>query len=122
MSVTRARPAQKRFQYDAAAYQLLVISLFVWLIYTLATNTAENLELRGMLTGFGFLSTTAGFDIDFTLISKEEMRCLGDSKVEMWVTVHADSQMVMTTAAWGSWAPAATAPRVINDTTVPITK
>jgi general L-amino acid transport system permease protein len=68
MSVTRARPAQKRFQYDAAAYQLLVISLFVWLIYTLATNTAENLELRGMLTGFGFLSTTAGFDIDFTLI------------------------------------------------------
>ena len=68
MSVSRARPAQRRFQYDAAAYQLLVIGGFIWLVYFLATNTAENLAARGMLTGFGFLSVEAGFDIDFKLI------------------------------------------------------
>jgi general L-amino acid transport system permease protein len=47
---------------------VLVAGGLVWLIYFLAVNTAENLELRGMLTGFGFLSVTAGFDADFTLI------------------------------------------------------
>lgn len=57
-----------RFRYDTAAYQLLVIGGFVWLVYSLAINTAENLEIRGMLTGFGFLSVSAGFDIDFKLI------------------------------------------------------
>ena len=68
MSVSRARPEQRRFQYEAAAYQLLVLCGFVWLVYFLATNTAENLALRGMMTGFGFLSVEAGFDIDFKLI------------------------------------------------------
>ena len=68
MSVSRARPAQRRFQYAAAAYQLLVLCGVVWLVYYLATNTAENLALRGMMTGFGFLSVEAGFDIDFKLI------------------------------------------------------
>jgi general L-amino acid transport system permease protein len=68
MSVSRASPARRRFHYDAAAYQLLVIGGFVWLVYFLATNTAENLAARGMLTGFGFLSVEAGFGVDFTLI------------------------------------------------------
>ena len=39
-------------------------------------------------------------DIDFTLISKEEMRCLGDSKMEMWGTVHADSTITMPRNRW----------------------
>ncbi|MFP6773038.1 MAG: ABC transporter permease subunit [Alphaproteobacteria bacterium] len=51
-----------------AVYQMLVIGALVWGVYFLAANTAQNLELRGMLTGFGFLSVTAGFDVDFTLI------------------------------------------------------
>ena len=68
MSVSRASPARRRFHYDAAAYQLMVIGGFVWLVYFLATNTAENLAARGMLTGFGFLSVEAGFGVDFTLI------------------------------------------------------
>ena len=68
MSVSRARPEQRRFQYQTAAYQLLVLCGFVWLVYFLATNTAENLAHRGMMTGFGFLSVEAGFDIDFKLI------------------------------------------------------
>lgn len=68
MAVSRAGSAQGRFQYEAAAYQLLVAGVFVWLVYYLATNTAENLERRGMLTGFGFLSVEAGFDIDFKLM------------------------------------------------------
>ncbi len=68
MSVSRARPQQRRVQYESAAYQLLVLCGFVWLVYFLATNTAENLAHRGMMTGFGFLSVEAGFDIDFKLI------------------------------------------------------
>ena len=68
MSVSRARPEQRRFQYQTAAYQLLVLCGFVWLVYFLATNTAENLAVRGMMTGFSFLSVEAGFDIDFKLI------------------------------------------------------
>jgi hypothetical protein len=43
-------------------------------------------------------------DIDFTLISKEEMRCLGDSKVEMWGTVHADSTITLPRNRW-TYAP-----------------
>jgi hypothetical protein len=39
-------------------------------------------------------------DIDFTLISKEEVRCLGDSKVEMWGTVHADSTVTLPRNRW----------------------
>ncbi len=68
MSVSRANPEHRRFQYQTAAYQLLVLCGFVWLVYFLATNTAENLASRGMMTGFGFLSVEAGFDIDFRLI------------------------------------------------------
>ncbi|MEE2830457.1 MAG: cellulose biosynthesis cyclic di-GMP-binding regulatory protein BcsB [Myxococcota bacterium] len=43
-------------------------------------------------------------DIDFTLISKEELRCLGDSKAEMWGTVHADSVITLPRNRW-SYVP-----------------
>ena len=68
MAISRARWAERHLAIRAVVYQVLVAGGLVWLIYFLAANTAENLELRGMLTGFGFLSVTAGFDVDFTLI------------------------------------------------------
>lgn len=49
-------------------YQLLTAGIFGWLMWYLASNTAHNLETRGMKTGFGFINTSAGFDIDFKLI------------------------------------------------------
>lgn len=49
-------------------YQFLTACAVGWVVWYLITNTAHNLELRGMNTGFGFLGTAAGFDLDFTLI------------------------------------------------------
>lgn len=55
----------------SAFYQILVAVTFGWGIWYLASNTAYNLEARGMNTGFGFLNTSAGFDTDFKLIDYE---------------------------------------------------
>ena len=49
-------------------YQFVVFGGFAWLAYFLISTTADNLASRGMQTGLGFLSVTAGFDIDFKLI------------------------------------------------------
>ena len=52
-------------------YQLLTAGTVGWLAWYLITTTAHNLEVRGMNTGFGFLTATAGFDTDFKLIEYE---------------------------------------------------
>ena len=52
----------------SAFYQLLAAGIFGWLMWFLISNTAHNLEVRGMKTGFGFINTSAGFDVDFKLI------------------------------------------------------
>ncbi len=49
-------------------YQLLTAGIVGWLTWYLITNTAHNLEVRGMNTGFSFINATAGFDTDFKLI------------------------------------------------------
>ncbi len=49
-------------------YQLLTAGTVGWLLWYLASNTTQNLALRGMNTGFGFLDSVAGFDTDFKLI------------------------------------------------------
>ncbi len=49
-------------------YQLLTACAVGWLAWFLITNTAHNLEVRGMNTGFGFLTASAGFDTDFKLL------------------------------------------------------
>ena len=52
-------------------YQLVTACAVAWLAWYLISNTAHNLEVRGMNTGFGFLTATAGFDTDFKLIEYE---------------------------------------------------
>jgi general L-amino acid transport system permease protein len=52
-------------------YQLLTACTVGWLAWFLISNTAHNLEVRGMNTGFGFLTATAGFDTDFKLLEYE---------------------------------------------------
>lgn len=39
-------------------------------------------------------------DIDFALVGKEDSRCLGDSKTDMWGTVHADSTITLPRNRW----------------------
>ncbi|NOX72675.1 MAG: ABC transporter permease subunit [Alphaproteobacteria bacterium] len=69
----RARPKEKfNFFHDqrvrSALYQLLTAGIVGWVAWYLISNTAYNLEVRGMNTGFGFWNVSAGFDTDFKLI------------------------------------------------------
>ncbi len=47
----------------AIVYQVVVVAVIVWLLYSIVNNTATNMEARGLASGFGFLSTSAGFGI-----------------------------------------------------------
>lgn len=49
-------------------YQVLAVGIIGWLVWYLISNTAQNLEVRGMSTGFGFMDVSAGFDIEFKLL------------------------------------------------------
>jgi general L-amino acid transport system permease protein len=53
----------------AIFYQIVTAFVIGWFFWYLITNTAHNLELRGMNSGFDFLNVAAGFDPGFKLIS-----------------------------------------------------
>ena len=55
----------------AVFYQLLTAGVVGWFAWYLISNTAHNLDARGMNTGFGFINVVAGFDTDFKLIAYE---------------------------------------------------
>ncbi len=52
----------------ALLIQTLVIGIFAVLIYLVTKQTAYNLEIRGIGTGFEFLNIAAGYDISISLI------------------------------------------------------
>ncbi len=58
-------------------YQVVVFGLIAWTAWYLFTNTTQNLEARGMSSGFGFLETTAGFSIAWSIIPYEPSRSYG---------------------------------------------
>lgn len=47
----------------AIIYQVVVVAVIAWFMYSIINNTATNMEQRGLASGFGFLSTSAGFGI-----------------------------------------------------------
>ncbi len=49
-------------------YQLLTVATVGWIAWYLFTTTSQNLEIRGMKSGFAFLGVEAGFGTDFKLI------------------------------------------------------
>lgn len=49
-------------------YQILLLIGLGYFFYTIVTNTLNNMEARGIKSGYDFLSTTAGFDILMSLI------------------------------------------------------
>ena len=55
-------------------YQVLVFGLIGWGLWHVYANTAANLESRGMAPGFDFLTTTAGFDIAWSIIPFDPSR------------------------------------------------
>ncbi|WP_422679846.1 amino acid ABC transporter permease [Chelatococcus albus] len=72
MPQTAAPPRGSLF-YDprvrGLAYQLLLVLGLTFLIYSAASNAIENLRAAKIASGFGFLSTTSGFDINQRLIA-----------------------------------------------------
>ena len=70
-SVSQA-PAKASVLYDpkvrSAVYQIGLVAIIAFIFYEAATNAVENLQRAKIASGFGFLTTTAGFDINQSLI------------------------------------------------------
>lgn len=47
----------------AIIYQAIVLIVLAWFVWSIINNTATNMEQRGLASGFGFLTSTAGFGI-----------------------------------------------------------
>jgi general L-amino acid transport system permease protein len=71
-TIAEQAPARASLLYDpkvrAIAYQVVLTVAVVGLIYTAASNAVANLRSARIASGFGFLNTTSGFDINQTLI------------------------------------------------------
>ena len=58
-------------------YQVALVLGLAWLGYQFALNAETNLQARSIASGFGFLRNTAGFGVDFSLISYSETDSYG---------------------------------------------
>ncbi|MCP4074369.1 MAG: amino acid ABC transporter permease [Hyphomicrobiales bacterium] len=63
-------------------YQLLLVAFLSWLIWSIWSNIAANLEAQSIATGWGFLSTTAGFSIIQKLVFYSESSSYGRA---LWI-------------------------------------
>ena len=64
-------------RYRAVFYQVLVLAGVLLAGAYIVNNTLDNMESRGIASGFGFLSKTAGFSIDVHLIDYKEEHSYG---------------------------------------------
>ncbi|HEX8663356.1 MAG TPA: amino acid ABC transporter permease [Beijerinckiaceae bacterium] len=71
-TIAEQAPARASLLYDpklrAIVYQVVLTVAVVFVVYTAATNAVANLRAARIASGFGFLNTTSGFDINQTLI------------------------------------------------------
>jgi general L-amino acid transport system permease protein len=58
-----------RAGWGGFALQILFVAILVWIGYEIVANARANLQSQRITSGFGFLSNTAGFDVNQTLIS-----------------------------------------------------
>ena len=68
----KSPPKKKNWSWRSQAfrglvYQVLAIGLIVFVVWFLAHNTRYNMKIRGIHSGFDFLSGPAGFDIGESL-------------------------------------------------------
>jgi general L-amino acid transport system permease protein len=56
-------------KYRALIYQILLILGLGYFFYTIINNTLGNMSAAGIKSGFGFLSTAAGYEVLMSLIS-----------------------------------------------------
>jgi general L-amino acid transport system permease protein len=57
-----------RAGWSGFALQLLFAAVVIWVGYEIVANTRANLATQRIASGFGFMSNTAGFDVNQTLI------------------------------------------------------
>ena len=55
-------------KYRAYFFQFILIVALGYLFYTVFSNTSDNMNKRGIPTGFGFLEEKSGFDILMSLV------------------------------------------------------
>ncbi len=76
-----AAPARRNLLRDtrlrAAFYQLVAMAAVIGLIAVIFNNTLDNLDRRGITSGFGFLDSTAGFGIIMSLVEYSEASTFG---------------------------------------------
>jgi general L-amino acid transport system permease protein len=58
-----------RAGWGGFALQILFVAVLAWIGYEIVANARANLQAQRITSGFGFLSNTAGFDVNQTLIS-----------------------------------------------------
>lgn len=63
--------------FRSAVFQIIAILALIFFFYTIVNNALNNLEARGIATGFGFLNQEAGFGIGLTLIEYNETYSYG---------------------------------------------
>lgn len=66
-------------KYRAMFFQVLLISVLAYFFYSIIQNTLDNMNARGVSTGFGFMSEPAGFDILQTLVPFDSTYSFGRS-------------------------------------------
>jgi general L-amino acid transport system permease protein len=71
-----SKPAPKKRDWSwrsqafrGIVYQIIVIGVLGFAVWWLASNTLENMRVRGIQSGFGFLAQPAGFDIGESIIN-----------------------------------------------------
>lgn len=57
--------------FRAKFFQVVILSIIIAIAWYLFTTTVQNLESRGITSGFDFLKRTAGFEIPFSMIPFE---------------------------------------------------
>ncbi|EML0897824.1 amino acid ABC transporter permease [Vibrio parahaemolyticus] len=63
--------------FRSAIFQIIAIAALGFFFYTIINNALNNLDARGIATGFGFLNQEAGFGIGLTLIEYNETYSYG---------------------------------------------
>ena len=70
--LAQAPPPRESWFYDpkvrGAAYQVILVTVILFVAYVAATNAIENLRRARIASGFGFWNVTAGFDVSASLI------------------------------------------------------
>ncbi|MBR9875259.1 amino acid ABC transporter permease [Vibrio sp. J1-1] len=63
--------------FRSAIFQIIAVAALVFFFYTIINNALNNLDARGIATGFDFLNQEAGFGIGLTLIDYNETYSYG---------------------------------------------